>query len=482
MDNSQSNLNELLAHDFSSMEPKETVPHLGALIDLSEEHASLEGTKKAIRVGEDILPRLTSSTSRSLLYYFLSNAYSNLYVLSPPSPGQDVWAWESPRHEKPLLYLRYALLEPGFGDLPPYRKAQIHTNLANVLNKIGRSLEAIEHYDQALSFSPGFPMATGNKGIALFHIGRALYRHHDHTVYFFLAHVQLQKALERRHDLEEEAAAAFEKYLYSAGQYLAMADSEVMLDDGIYSESPLLLPQESAYRTWCVTHRLFLNPLTDIGLLPPWGGDVFLLPSVERAGEGMKEVWGLFLQISHEFVYARSLLYHGMHAATVLNLQAVAGLEQIKLAFRAAYSIFDKIAYLINSYYGLHRPQRVVNCRTIWKERGHVDLHDVFRNKENWPLRGLYWLTKDLYYEQDEDFKNSLEPEARELRDLRNALEHRYVKILETIPEGYGYEESTIAYCIRRDEFIRKTIKLFKLVRSAIMYLAMAVFTEERGK
>src|SRR3546814_20194833 len=43
----------------------------------------------------------------------------------------------------------------------------------------------------------------------------------------------------------------------------------------------------------------------------------------------------------------------------------------------------------------------------------------------NWPLRGLSWRSKELF---DEQLKQSNAADARELHDIRNAFEHKYLQ------------------------------------------------------
>lgn len=44
-------------------------------------------------------------------------------------------------------------------------------------------------------------------------------------------------------------------------------------------------------------------------------------------------------------------------------------IEKMKTVFRQLYSMFDKIAYFINSYYELGIPERKVSFKNIWNER-----------------------------------------------------------------------------------------------------------------
>ncbi|MCB9422966.1 MAG: hypothetical protein H6667_24410 [Ardenticatenaceae bacterium] len=92
------------------------------------------------------------------------------------------------------------------------------------------------------------------------------------------------------------------------------------------------------------------------------------------------------------------------------------------------YSLFDKISYFLNAYLALKIPETRVNFRTIWytNQQRNKGLKSEFKDRQNWPLRGLFWLSKDLY-EDKEGFKNSTEPDAHNLADIRNHLEHKYL-------------------------------------------------------
>ncbi|MBW1999919.1 MAG: hypothetical protein JRJ29_18405, partial [Deltaproteobacteria bacterium] len=98
--------------------------------------------------------------------------------------------------------------------------------------------------------------------------------------------------------------------------------------------------------------------------------------------------------------------------------------EKMKASFRMAYSLFDKIAFFLNHYLRLSIPERNVSLRTIWykSQNRKGGLRDEFTQRQNWPLRGLFWLSKDLY-EDKPGFKESIEPDAQELHEIRNHLE-----------------------------------------------------------
>jgi hypothetical protein len=165
--------------------------------------------------------------------------------------------------------------------------------------------------------------------------------------------------------------------------------------------------------------------------------------------------------------------------------------EKVKTAFRVLYSLFDKIAFFLNHYLRLSIPERQINFRTFWygsqdKRRG---LRPEFQNRENWPLRGLFWLSKDLY-EDKPGFKEAIEPDAQALSLIRNHIEHKYLKLHEFGPPPAPEEDEdllppltdTLAFSLGRDEFEAKTLRLMKITRAALIYLVLAIYREERTR
>ncbi len=109
-----------------------------------------------------------------------------------------------------------------------------------------------------------------------------------------------------------------------------------------------------------------------------------------------------------------------------------------------------------------------------------------FQQRQNWPLRGLFWLSKD-FFEDDPGFKESIEPDAQKLSDIRNHLEHRYLKL----HEDWYYTTSdsdesprkladTLAFSLYRREFEAKTLRLIKIARAALIYLSLTIHCEEQ--
>jgi hypothetical protein len=104
----------------------------------------------------------------------------------------------------------------------------------------------------------------------------------------------------------------------------------------------------------------------------------------------------------------------------------------------------------------------------------------VLEASENLPLRGLCWLSKDLF---DAELKDVAQPEARDLDALRNHLEHKNVKVVDSLV-GYGTPiepfVDRLAHQIVREDLEQKTLRLLQLARAALIYLSLAMEVEER--
>ncbi len=260
---------------------------------------------------------------------------------------------------------------------------------------------------------------------------------------------------------------------------------------------------EQEYRRWALSHRLFLNPLNDLGPLSAAAIDVLHLPPVTVAIGTGPYFESFFNQIKQEFVSARYLFYEGVSqrqphfsdAGVTLHDTLdypVFGLseEKVKLALRSVYSLFDKMAFFLNYYLGLGIPARRVNFRGFWYESENAKnaLRSQIEGCNNWALRGMYWMAKDLY-DSSPEFRDAMEPDAREIDITRNHAEHKYLQVHDDLwPEmdAFRVPSETLpddaSFSIGRQELNARTLRLMKLARSALIYLAYAVHVEEMRK
>ena len=246
--------------------------------------------------------------------------------------------------------------------------------------------------------------------------------------------------------------------------------------------------EEREYRLWCLRERLFLNPLNEAYVESVAATDVLHLPNhTYKIGE-IPRFPAYYNLLKQEYISARYRLYRATHQhdpgvlmGDVLMLDSGEGqalghyTEDLKAAFRSAYSLFDKIALFLNDYFQVGLAVGGVNFRRVWSEKssgGVSPVRPTFMGRRNWLLRGLYFLSKDLF---DEEFEEVAEPDATELAGLRNQIEHRFLSLLHS--EG-GVSTDTHRL-IPMGAFQRKTLRLLKMAREALIYLSLAMHREE---
>ncbi|KAF1687561.1 hypothetical protein B1992_02535 [Pseudoxanthomonas broegbernensis] len=385
---------------------------IGTIIDMGGDERSSAALDHADGLLAQLAERGLPDRDVSRAHYFRANIWS---AKRRASPDCSAWLWKSEHIDGEILELRKALGHPGFAKFDPVERAQIHTNLGNVLNHTGRFIEAIEYWDRALASVPRFAMAWGNRGIGLGYYAGSLYDPGHHAVMMI---------------------AAFES----------------------------MLPSISA------------------------GMD---------EGPGPPAVIRHFNLIKQEFCAARYALYEGMNSAGVhfsdrgvllyntLDYPTLGfAVERMKMAFRGAYAVFDKVAFLLNDYLNLGIPDRQVNFRNLWFVKGKgKTLHPSLDGLANWPLRGLFWLSKDIH---EEGVREVTEPDARELYELRNHMEHKFVSVHDGFlrsmsPNSVEASESGI-FDISITDLITKTLRQLKLSRAAIIYLSLGIHVEEKRR
>ncbi|MHB9704354.1 LA2681 family HEPN domain-containing protein [Alcaligenes aquatilis] len=475
----------------SSKAPFDGTPEaLAVLIDSAIDKGNQAELCKAIKFADEVESKC-GPLDACLVCYYRSNAWAALHQLR--TKVTNPWCWELPELQNQIYWLRRAIRHEGYSQLPPSRRAQFHCNLGNLLNTVGRFVEALDEWEYALREQPILGIARGNLGRGLVDYGSYLSDPGNQYLFLHRGAQELERAIvggaDRDGSTYPEAITEFESWLRKVKE---------MLGDAIKDEpSPVFLlgrsRREREYRQWSLDKKLFLNPLNDLGVEYEAACDVLILPPHNIGKHGIT-LLAFFNQLKQEYAYARWCLYEGSHIRSVhfsdrevvlafnadMALYSM-GIEKIKTAFRCAYSLLDKIAYFVSDYWQLEISEKQVNFRDVWFENPRApekQLHKKFESSRNQPLRGLFWLSKDIYS------KNHavMHPSARELDSLRNHLEHKYVKVVYALSSMAGECDiftDNLAHQIQQDELVRKTEYLLRQSRSALIYLCLAMDYEE---
>ncbi|MFZ0034370.1 MAG: LA2681 family HEPN domain-containing protein [Sedimentisphaerales bacterium] len=484
--------------NFAEWSFDKAIQSIGVLVDISCDLSKADGLNHAIKQADILLSKNLSEMQKSTIYYFAGNAWSGLRALKH-SNTKAVWDWQQTEIENEILNFRL-FNRCLTSDKNSSYFCQANTNLGNTLSHVGRFIDAIMYWDAALKCNPSFGMALANKGYGLISYARSLYDNGHVGIFLKFAYSFLKRGLETK-----EVHLGARKVFDHAIEDIETRTSKRFLEEALDMNSHTLGDSEAEkkYRKWCLNNQLFVNPLNDLGPYNIAARDVLSCPSITTSiddGSYFPPVYFTFYnQLKQEYGSARYLFYESLQTQephysdsdvqlyNTLDYPCYGlNIEKAKIVFRMAYSIFDKIAYFINEYLKLRAPETKVSFKTIWyeKQKKHEGLRKEFVDFENWPLRGLFWLAKDLS-ENRSEFYESMEPDAKDLVKTRNYLEHKYLTITEydmsTVDEKRDNEKNKI-YVIQREEFVLKTLRLMKLARAALIYLSLGIHIEERKK
>ena len=437
-----------------------------------------------------------NNASKGAIFYSLGTAYGNLQRIKSINDESVI--------KKQLYYFRKSLqfIESERLNKPQYapyvitQRLTLYTNYANVLDLCGRKIVAISYLKKALSLYENFGMALGNLGRIYQSYGFLDFEKNRQKEFHYFACKNLYEACQSTDpDTHANAKTCFKRSLevYHDDLIENVLGNKLVFQKYSYSD-----PNELAYRSWCLQNILFLNPANDLPVFElAFAGDTIQLPKMIVGVHDKPIFHGMFSQLKQEYIYARYLYYETLspnekvHYADretyILSYtdytQYCLRVEKLKTSYKILYGLFDKIAFFIEHYFRMGMKDRDVNFRSIWgKSAGHGKKEYQFKNildpKSNVALLALYWISKDFF----EKFEDSPNPEMKRISDIRNALEHRYVKITASYFHSETEWEDGLALYVNEKELYGLTLKLLKILREAIISLAMCVNIEEHPK
>lgn len=495
-------LEDALALDtIQNLNDAEVLTVLGLLINRASDTGDLAANEKAFHWIGVFEKRHLSDKAKVIFDYFHANAWGNRQQ-SNRANRKAVWAWDQEAVQQQIFLLRRAARNPAFELHQISLRCEVLTNLASQLNAVGRMVEARQVWSHALRLEPQFWMARANRGRALMYYCNRLYDHYQQAAFALQAYEELTQAVVDLDTRPEFGVTDLRsRFVEDAALIIRYWDlkaiaSNVKLGNGKLGRSKA----EIAYRKWCLREELFLNPLNDITSESGAADDSLSLPNmIIKIGEA-PVFTGFYNQLKQEFVSARWSYHSGLisyrahysdfrvalHDTLDSPIYGLA-VEQIKIAFRTSYSLFDKIAYFLNRYLCLGIKERDVSFRSIWKAKISGPVRPEFDSSENWPFRGLYWLAKDFF---EEGYRDYTEPDAQRLTEWRNHFEHRYFKVhrdnAPTVPTAAGNLQDSLfddfAYSVSLADLETRTLRVLKLSRAALIYLALGVSHEENRR
>jgi len=477
--------------NLNHFEPNQVVRILAIIFETSRKKREIKNLKIGLDFSEKQNLDLFDDHDKMIFHYNVANGWSYLQMLTQQENLDEFWEFKPQKLEKQIINLRLALIfSEEIND--DFNKCQILTNLGNLFSHIGRFSEAQLYWHKALKIIPDFPMAVGNIGFGLFHYAKALYDKGHQSIFFKFTYKYLTESL--KFDIYPEAKQSFSAIAKDLEE--RFNNKHLKNLEGLSNYKLGKSKGERTYRKWCLDNKLFLNPINDISIESIAAHDCIFLPTMTLEFDQPPVYQTIFNQLKQEFVSARYFLFEGLtqkrrHFSDKENLQMDTldyatysfSIEKVKIAFRMTYSILDKIGYLLNGYLKLEFKPDQVSFRRIWytyKKNIPIGLNPKISETKNWALRGLFWLSKDLYEKNNLEFLSSIDPDAKDLAEIRNYIEHKSFKTVEF--GNLKYLDNGLTLSISRTEFESRTFELLRLVRAAIIYLSLGINLEEGKK
>ncbi len=469
---------------------------LAIKFDEATDAGNIELLKSLIEQASEIVES-QDKASQLQIFYSLGTVYGDLLKL-------DLQCDRELYLEKQLYFFRKSIQLAEVEELQvekykPYIlgiKRILYVNYGNALDQCGRKISAIEQYFLSLKIDPTFGMTVGNIGMAYVHYGLLVSDPTQQNFFHHFAYDYLSRAISAEtHDTIPEAKIFFEETIktYNANNIKSVLSAPLNIPHRQCDE-----PEENAYRRWSLETRLFLNPLND---LPNkdfyFATDIIQLPSIVANFDDKPIFHGMFNQIKQEFIFARYQFFCSLqipdapHFADkdtfLLNFadypQYSIRIEKLKSSFKTLYSLLDKIAFFINEYFKLGIKEQDVSFRTIWdrekKGKSGYQYTNVLIPEINFALKSIYWINKDFI----RPFLDSPNPWAKRISIIRNALEHKYVKVFsQDFPAQTDGEIDGLALYVSEQELTEQTMFLLKLLRETIICLSLAVGIEEKHR
>ncbi|PPF61589.1 hypothetical protein C5E11_14840 [Clavibacter michiganensis] len=424
-------------------------------------------TRAALRAFERIKQRAKPDPN---YYYDVANGYQVLYQDGAGPRGEHAFEMGKEVNAAIKYFARV--------DRPEAR-----TNLGNLLDSVGRPLEALGAYRAALQLDPEFGMAWGNAGITLEHLATSGQYSGGLLVY---AYQLLQESLDHASSVlnvgGELALTSFLEAQDRINAHFVEHGQQELLDE-IHPLDPRDNTGESDfvrfYTDLCLERDLYLN----LHLMAPEAaasvGDTYLPTFISTVTEGddvFRDVAFRLNEIHETYASARYFFARSQYSdpdtreiseqTTLINTLDYAAsnlyVGLLKSAYKEAFSTLDKLAVLLNHYLDIGHDEDRVYYGNVWfdpDETNSMRISEPVRAAGH-RLLGTYLLCLEL--------------RGSRFSHLRNAMTHRYARVFRggPVPKG-GYDF---------EKLVDLTAEVLFKVKCGVIYVSQFIHASEMQK
>ena len=345
---------------------------------------------------------------------------------------------------------------------------QAYVHLGSVYDHIGRHQDALHSYAKAGEMMPNDYMWQFNLGFSY----GGMFGYYEKNVQPIL--VKKAKMLLEPYLNKPESTLSVIK-MYDRLKVLKVPD-RIEERKCEYAEG-----EEAKYNKWVNENYLRLNAYNEINPYSLFAQDDNLyfdsLFTLKGTANDSYRLMTMLNEIKQEYVSARYLLYSyfkesgkshfsdkNVRIADVYQYANYSyNVELAKAAFRALYSLMDKIAFALNDYLKLGLKGKDVDFKGFW----YADMKtreirpEILKYSTVISLAGLLFIRNDVYGGNKEYLQAE---ETKHLQMVRNAMEHRAIQIVD---DG-RMEDKDALLIISRNDFEKVAMNLIKTVRQAI--------------
>ncbi len=463
-----------------------------AIIFVDAGYALRDSSKvsKGIKVFENMLlvDETTSNFTKCSTLYNAANGHSALYAIKlrnykAKTPPND----NNLRNAKRL----YRLAIENLGDSEPSFASQVFVNYGNCLSQLGRFIDAIKCYEQALNIDPTNGMAAGNLGIELENAARITgnYRHE----YYALAYDYLIQALSHKMHLRfgsQQAVNVFTARLKHLENIIQAHKKPILPPEPVYFFH--INNHHQAYLQFCVKNELFLNAWTGNKFLTPGITDDISFGSITTSINDkylVPELLRILNEIKESFTTARYLYFLSQSKSEILDnvSQTAIYFDNLdnsingvytglcKTAYSRAFDVLDKVARIVNTYFGIGKRES-----TFWnifvEKQSRGEAHEIrfaarqtICDTQNASMFALSDLCIDYFENAKVDLKT--------IDTRRNRITHDYLTVnMNTV--DFDSKEFVISF----SELKQQTKDVLLLIKYAVLYIVSAVNIAEGRK
>lgn len=283
------------------------------LTHIFDEYTDRQDVSGIIKTIDEAIALVQSDTlnyiSFASLYYSIATAYSDLSHLSPEYQNDE-------NIEKQLYYFRLSInqleLQELTDNIKPYLlglEFSLFTNYASTLDRIGRTIEALNYYKKVLQINSKYGMTLGNLGVAYLNYGMLVFDPSHRDILNYFAYHYLKDSLRNTQNMSNEAIDCFKNHLKIWDKEYV---KQVLEPDLTIPKYSLGEPAEEDYRKWALRNNLFINPMNDLPIIENFvAADVLGMPSIVMSvKDGMNYKYhGMFNNLKQEYITARYLFY-----------------------------------------------------------------------------------------------------------------------------------------------------------------------------